>query len=95
VNQQTWSQTRLQAGQWYYLAGVFDPAGPRITIYINGVKEGELALKLGDVVSRNTPIRIGDDATMKQRVKGAIDDVRIYNRVLLEADIQALGASRK
>jgi len=89
------AQQRLPAGQWCHVAGVFDPAGPKIIIYINGVKDGEKATKLADVAVQNTPIRMGDDAVMNQRAKGAIDDVRIYNRALTETEIQALANGRK
>ncbi|HYF51869.1 MAG TPA: LamG domain-containing protein, partial [Planctomycetota bacterium] len=88
-------QTKIQPSQWYHVAGVFDPAGPKLLLYVNGVKEGEMAAKAAELNVRRMPLRIGDDAGTNSRLKGAIDEVRVYNRVLTEAEIQSLATSRK
>ena len=57
-------------------------------LYINGVKQSESAnmSSLGDT---NYELTLGE-ATYQDTIDGALDDVRIYNRVLSDEEIQRL-----
>jgi hypothetical protein len=78
------------AGQWRHVVGVSDPASTRVAIYVDGVKDAELTVTVPSIAAFPTPFRIGDDAVTGKKVKGVIDDVRIYNRALSVAEVQAL-----
>src|SRR6185503_4871796 len=71
-----------------HVAATYD--GTDIRLYINGVQEGS---KPGiAIVANNTNLGIGAEpaTTVINFFQGALDDVRIYNRALTLAEIQAL-----
>ena len=84
------SKSVLANGQWHHIVGVYDTAKSKITIYIDGNKENEAAIVNSAVVSTQSDLRIGDDWASKQKVKGVIDEVRLYNRALNDAEIKGV-----
>ncbi len=79
--------TDWKIGEWYHFAGTFD--GKTLRVYINGKLDGE--------APNNTPIApsdlelwIGGDDNGRPTdwFPGKIDEVRLYKKVLTEADIQ-------
>jgi len=64
-----------------------------VKIYVNGQQVGSLNAT-GAIASSTNPVIIGADNYKGQRIwrffKGKIDDVRIYNRALTDAEIQSL-----
>lgn len=76
------------AGQWVHLAVTYD--GATIRFYSNG-NVVRLLPASGNIATSGLPYRIGGyafDATNPFR--GYLDEIRIYNRALSAADIQAL-----
>ena len=76
-------------GAWTFLVGIHD--GANQIFYVNGQQVDSDVISL----SLNTakPLRIGAGGTeggVQFRFNGDIDDVRIYNRVLTSAEIQAI-----
>ena len=76
----------LPFNQWSYLAITFD--GAQVTTYVNGALVNTQALS-ATITARGNPINIGADASPAQFNKGMLDDLRIYNSVLTQAQIQA------
>lgn len=78
--------------QWYCVVGIYD--GTNLKIYVNGVLED--SLYIGSVIAYTgpAPLRIGDHRNSNHGVagafKGIIDDVRIYDRALSDAEIAEL-----
>jgi|GEM_PF-656665 len=75
---------------WYHVAVVFDDAANRFKIYING------ALVTNDV-ENTSPADIGSGALIigaqgpgNQNMAVTMDELRIYNRALTDAEVQAL-----
>jgi len=93
----TTGTTQLQTDTWYHILGTYDPTDKKIRIYVNGVLEGTPA-SIG-VFSRlfvNEVNRIGKkEHVTPYYTNGLIDEVRIYNRALSEAEIKALYESYK
>ena len=84
------SSGNLMENQWFHAAAVYD--GAMMELYLDGVLVGSLN-KTGVVaISSSVPAWIGGnppDSTIRPW-KGAIDDVRIYERALSAADVLAL-----
>ncbi|MGH8611665.1 MAG: LamG-like jellyroll fold domain-containing protein [Gammaproteobacteria bacterium] len=75
----------LTVGSWYHLVGVYD--GSNVRVYVNG-KEGTPMAKSGLILDNAGNVDIG--GAERDRFKGAIDDVRIYNKALTGSDVRAL-----
>jgi len=80
--------TNVNDGKWHHIAGVFD--GTQLYLYIDGVLEAaKRADKSIDVSDYN--VCIGANAQVPGREwNGLIDDVRIYNYALLQAEIVSI-----
>jgi len=75
-------------GAWHHVAGVYD--GKKICLYVDGKldvsNEGS-----GHIKKTDWPVLIGENAERTERQwNGLIDDVRIYDCALTEADVAAL-----
>ncbi len=82
-------------GQWYYLTAIYTPDGiSRPRIYINAVEhttgtyDGPPLSSIG--VSTGYNLKIAEYSQGGPNFKGAIDEVRIYNRALDQTEINAL-----
>jgi len=85
--------TALAIGTWHHIAGTYD--GTTVRVYVDGVEEGT-ALLTGNIGSNTAPVRIGvgSGATSEQPMDGAVDDPRIYDRVLNPDEILTIFNSR-
>ncbi len=84
------SGATLEAGVFYHLAFVYDSAGPE-QIYVDGALQVSEDVVTGTLHANEQPVRIGayvwDPAGYQKYLAGSIDELRIYNRVLTEAEI--------
>ncbi len=80
----TWVYTGqiLERYEWYHIACSYD--GTTVKCYFNG--EQTDSANMTALASNNTPVLIGSDG-WRCDWTGAIDDVRIYNHALTEAEI--------
>lgn len=76
----------LPLNAWTHLAATYD--GATLRLYINGNEVGSQALG-NTIVTSTLPLRIGGNAVWGEHFAGRIDEVRIYNRALSPAEIQA------
>src|SRR4029077_4026584 len=89
---QRYSTTVRSLNVWHHVAGVYDASAQTLDIYVNGVLDnGTLrgtipAAQINSAVNVNIGRRSGGSGYY---FNGVIDDVRIYNRALSQADIQA------
>ncbi|WP_162184952.1 LamG-like jellyroll fold domain-containing protein [Allokutzneria albata] len=84
------SKNPPQLGVWTHLVGTYDAATGRVGLFVNGVLEGEATIRswpaAGDFV-------VGAAKWQGKRVDhfpGALDDVRVYDRVLVPAEAAVL-----
>ena len=82
----------MTAGQWYHLTGVY--RNSVLEIYINGVLDSTKTAS-GDVVySVTTNLNIGRRGGTSSPntifMKGALDDLRVYNRALSASEVKQL-----
>jgi hypothetical protein len=77
--------TRLLASTWAHLAATYDGSTQRL--YVNGVQVSSRA-QTGPIAISSGPLRIGGNAVWGEYFQGRIDEVRIYNRALSQAEVQ-------
>ena len=76
----------LSADTWTHLAATYDGAG--LQLYVNGNQVSSQAVA-GIPVASASPLRIGGNSVWGEYFAGLIDEVRVYNRALSAAEIQA------
>jgi hypothetical protein len=85
VTQQTPNNITVP-NEWVHVCASWDGSAARI--YVNGEMELEIA-KAGTLVPPGLPLRIGHRNGSVHYFNGTIDEVRIYNHALTEAEILA------
>src|SRR5213076_1255747 len=78
--------TGLGLNTWTHVAGTFD--GATMRLYVNGVEVMSQAQPAALTATAGT-LQIGADSYTGENFAGRIDEVRIYNRALTAAEIQA------
>ncbi len=74
-------------GEWTHLAGVYDKYAGRMRLYVNGALMGEV-----DRAPRwhaAAGLRIGNGRAIDDSFPGAIDEVKLYDRPISAAEVQA------
>ena len=81
-------------GQWYHVVGVFDGSSNTARLYLNGVEKASATTSYSTLASSLLGLGIGGTFGTPQgperQFEGAIDDVRIYNRVLSSLEVSQL-----
>ena len=88
ANEQVQGDIILQANTWYYIAATYD--GTAMRFYIDGTLRGTTNIAGGTIPASNRAIWMGGNEAWGEYFPGRIDDFRIYNRALSQAEIQAL-----
>ena len=78
--------TQLPLNAWSHLAATYD--GVTVRLYVNGAQVGSRAVS-GALLTSTGVLRIGGNSILGEFFQGRIDEVRIYNRALSAADVQA------
>ena len=84
---ETWpfhSKSQLNLGEWHHITGFYDSS--KVRIYINGVIDNEQGFN-GELKHNGENFLIGTRTSDNLYFKGIIDEVRVYNRALSEAEI--------
>lgn len=85
--------TSLSTGQWYHVAWVYDNSKPDIQIYADGSPESMTdgsTQSLTDASMDTAAIGAFDGASTTNFTNGTIDDVRVYDRVLSQKEVERL-----
>jgi len=75
--------------QWTHLAVTISPSVGR-SLYVNGQPFSSSATATNPVVLNTTDLSIGGESSYGYRFNGTMDDVRMYNRVLADSEVEAL-----
>jgi fibronectin type 3 domain-containing protein len=78
----------LTAGAWSHLAATYD--GTTLRLYVNGAQVSSTAAT-GTLFNSTGALRIGGNKIWGEYFSGLIDEVRVYERALTPAEIQADG----
>ena len=80
----------LPLNTWSHLAATFDDTTLRL--FVNGTQVGTRAVA-GPMLTSTGALRMGGNSLWGEYFQGRIDEVRIYNRALSAAEIQADSAT--
>ena len=93
---QRYSTTVRSLNVWYHVAGVYDAAAGTLNIYVNGaldngvlvgtVSASQINPAFNVYIGRRT---IGPRSIAPYYFNGVIDELRIYNRALTQAEVQS------
>jgi hypothetical protein len=78
--------TSLPKNTWSHVASTYD--GVTLRLFVNGVQVASTAAA-GSIPSSTGPLRVGGNSLWGEFFKGRIDEVRVYNRALSQAEIQS------
>jgi hypothetical protein len=82
------SGSDVQPGVWTHLMGVHDAVRQEISLYVNGIVIGRAPFAKPQGAPKELQIGRGQDAGKPvEFFRGAIDDVRLYPRTLLEEEV--------
>lgn len=82
--------TNINDGQWHHVAGGRDALGNGF-VYVDGVLDASVTGTTVRNLSASISVGIGADIRDNNRhFRGSLDDVRVYNRLLTEAEIAAV-----
>ncbi len=84
-NKEATATKELPANAWSHLATTFD--GSSLRLYFNGSLVATKAIT-GAESGREGALKIGCDSQYGEHFKGRIDEARIYDRVISEAEVQ-------
>jgi len=85
-NKNVFGTSVLPVNTWTHLASTFD--GTTVRLFVNGVQVASLAQTV-PLATTTATLQIGGDAYTGENFAGLIDEVRVYNRALSAAEIQA------
>lgn len=86
-------ESAIPAGEWSHVVVCADQTLGRLTYSVNGRMAGEMS-NLMPFIPGGGPLLIGQQRDDHVFFDGAIDDVRIYSRVLGEREVRALWEGR-
>jgi FtsP/CotA-like multicopper oxidase with cupredoxin domain len=86
ADQTATSAARLSVGEWHHVAGTYD--GAVLQLYVDGALARSTAVT-GNIAGSGRPLFIGGNEFWGEWFAGVIDEVRIYDRALTAAEIQA------
>ncbi len=75
----------LATNAWTHLAATYDKV--KLCLYVNGTQVSS-ASRTASIATSANPLQIGGDSIYGQYFQGVIDDVRVYNRALTQAEIK-------
>jgi serine/threonine protein kinase len=88
--------TLIPTNEWHHVCGTYD--GTKIRLYTDGIEDSASpVVYTGGITTNNYPVYIGENAEWTGRCcwNGLIDDVRIYNYALSEAEVKNLYTGRE
>jgi hypothetical protein len=75
---------------WHHVAVTYNNTSGVSELYVNGALSGTVTFSSGGLGASTYPMGIGRDGRWNDRFHGAIDEVRVYNRVLSAGEIQSV-----
>ncbi len=86
--------TQMTTDTWYHIAVVFDDAGDTMIIYLDGVVDRSLTVTQGMAASTHDFYIGTDTPNVGHYFNGMIDDLRLYDAPLSQAEVLSVMAGR-
>jgi fibronectin type 3 domain-containing protein len=84
------SQTVLSLNTWYHVAGVYNATAQTLDIYVNGVLDNGILASTVPPSQNNSGVNVNiGERTGGFFFRGTIDEVRVYNAAITQAQIQS------
>ncbi|MBC8193930.1 MAG: choice-of-anchor D domain-containing protein [FCB group bacterium] len=80
----------VELGQWTHLAVTFSHELQRAKCYVNGDLVENFPALLFDIDSSDYPLMVGSDAEYQSNWHGVIDDIRLFDYVISETEVDSL-----
>jgi glucose/arabinose dehydrogenase/chitodextrinase len=90
-NMMRYGATAMQTNTWYHVAGVYNATTRTMHVYLNGILDDGALVGTVTASQQNSSLNVNIGKRAGQagyEFAGPIDDVRIYNRALTQAEIQ-------
>jgi hypothetical protein len=85
----------VKPGQWVHLAGTYSAAADLLSLYVNGTLAGTATYTTAWDARRGLQIGAGSiDGKPTSYFPGTIDDVRLYDKPLVQPDVSRLAAKQ-
>ncbi|MEI6669427.1 MAG: LamG domain-containing protein [Acidobacteriota bacterium] len=84
-----WMSNPVADARWHHVAGVYDNTRHLVSHYVDGVMVSSKA-DAAPLPNRAIALTIGDESSRSYGLEAVIDDVRLYNRALSDAEIRQL-----
>ncbi|MFN4152494.1 MAG: LamG domain-containing protein, partial [Candidatus Sericytochromatia bacterium] len=78
----------IELNKWIFTAVAYDQDKKTIDVYLNDKKFSKTGCNIGE--SQNKFFRVGVNPGFTEPFSGSIDEVRVYNRVLSEQEINVI-----
>jgi len=78
------------SNQWAHIVGVRNVENDSIYLYLNGTEIGRMLDETGALDVENQRIVIGNYHTLDKKINGAMDDIRVYDKVLTADEISQM-----
>jgi hypothetical protein len=87
------SPSKPEVGRWYHLVGVRDAAKGTLSLYVDGQRVATKNVCTAPATTGDTVIGRGQfDGRLVDYLRGDVDDVRIFDRALSDAEVAQLAA---
>ncbi len=81
------SLTGPEENKWYHIAATYSSQHEEMSIFVNGVKEKSRS-QSGKILQTNSPLLFGKHQDFGRYFSGVIDEVKIYNKLLTDEEIE-------
>jgi prepilin-type N-terminal cleavage/methylation domain-containing protein len=75
---------------WQHVSGVYDYSARNLAIYVNGEPKQKKTTSIVGIATNDLSLYVGSNPNQVRFWQGIVDEVRLYNRVLSDAEIKAL-----
>ncbi|MFP4151172.1 MAG: LamG domain-containing protein, partial [Candidatus Aenigmatarchaeota archaeon] len=82
--------TTINDNEWHHIVGIRDTSSDELILYVDGSQDGVSSDDTGSIADADGILSVGAAAWDDNYFPGSIDEVRIYNRALEQAEIQEI-----
>lgn len=89
------SNSNVTINVWEFWSMSYNATSGQVKLYKNGALDKEYNNGVIGDLTNNVPLHIGRSQTWSGHFSGSLDDIRIYNRALTDAEVQAIYSAER